>query len=562
MRAMKRKLSLIVIILYLTSVLAGCGLGQSLYPFEHNIDGGIGSIEQDDDEPEIPAPKRGGELIIPIPVPDTFNPLLTRSRDMINFFGLIFEGLFEYDENMRPQPCLVESWEVDEEGKLWRFHLRKDIKFHDGSILTGEDVVFTFIALQQGNLNSFFQKGIVGNDNIQKVEVDLFDIYTINVHLLTPANNILDIMTFPVLPKEIYQSDAYMLQKKEDTGLIPVGTGPYRVDEVMMDDGYIRLVRNSEWWGKQPYIDSILAKIYRDEMQVRQAFRNGEVDLLDITSAITNPYLLDDSTRNYRYLTRNYEFLAFNLNHSILGDVNIRKAIAYALQRKDIIFRVYLNNAEAVDVPIPSDSWLYDGNTRIYDFEQEKAIKLLEEAGWTDSDGDGIREKDFDSKTVELKFTIMTNAENSIRKDVVELIAQQLQEIGIGVQSRIVPWEEFETSLMDGNFEIVLTGYYLDIFPDLDFIFHSKFIGDGLNNFIRNRDEELDMLLDEAAGIYQYDRLPESYSRIQKRIVEQLPVISLYFQTAYLMTSNRVYGVEAPRELNIYRNIEDWYLHP
>ena len=158
MRAMKRKLSLIVIILYLTSVLAGCGLGQSLYPFEHNIDGGIGSIEQDDDEPEIPAPKRGGELIIPIPVPDTFNPLLTRSRDMINFFGLIFEGLFEYDENMRPQPCLVESWEVDEEGKLWRFHLRKDIKFHDGSILTGEDVVFTFIALQQGNLNSFFRK--------------------------------------------------------------------------------------------------------------------------------------------------------------------------------------------------------------------------------------------------------------------------------------------------------------------------------------------------------------------------------------------------------------------
>ena len=156
----------------------------------------------------------------------------------------------------------------------------------------------------------------------------------------------------------------------------------------------------------------------------------------------------------------------------------------------------------------------------------------------------------------------MTNAENSIRKDVVELIAQQLQEIGIGVQSRIVPWEEFETSLMDGNFEIVLNRLLSRYFPRFGFYIYSKFIGDGLNNFIRNRDEELDMLLDEAAGIYQYDRLPESCSRIQKRICGTASCYQPLFQTAYLMTSNRVYGVEAPRELNIYRNIEDWYLHP
>ncbi|MGI6188803.1 MAG: peptide ABC transporter substrate-binding protein [Clostridiales bacterium] len=559
MRTAIRKCALTVLMLYLISVLAGCGLGNLPDLLEHNLDR---DTESEDEQKEKPVPVRGGELIIPIPVPDTLNPLLTRSRDMINFFGLIYEGLFEYDQNMKPRPCLVESWEVEEEGRLWRFHLRKGVKFHDGSLLTGEDVVFSFIVLQQGNLDSFFQKGLASNDNIQKIEVDLFDVHTVNVYLETPINNMPDIMTFPILPKKIYQSDVYMMERKDDMNFIPIGTGPYRVSEMLLEDGQIKLERNNDWWGKRPYIYSILARVYQDEMQIKQAFRSGEVDLIDITSAVTDPYSLDDDTKNYRYLTRSYECLAFNLEHPILGDIAVRKAIAYALNRKDIIFKVYLNNAEATDVPIPSDSWLYDGASRIYDFEREKAIKLLDEAGWIDLNDDGIRDKIIDSDTVELKFTILTNEDNSMRKDVAELIAQQLRQVGIAVQSMTVPWEEFETILLDGDFDAVLTGYYLDMFPDFQFMFHSKAIGNGLNNFIRYRDEELDRLIDEAAVLYDHDRLAESYSRIQRRLVDQLPLISLYFQTASLLTNNRVHGVEAPRELNIFRNIEEWYLQP
>jgi peptide/nickel transport system substrate-binding protein len=559
MRTAIRKCALTVLMLYLISVLAGCGLGNLPDLLEHNLDR---DTESEDEQKEKPVPVRGGELIIPIPVPDTLNPLLTRSRDMINFFGLIYEGLFEYDQNMKPRPCLVESWEVEEEGRLWRFHLRKGVKFHDGSLLTGEDVVFSFIVLQQGNLDSFFQKGLASNDNIQKIEVDLFDVHTVNVYLETPINNMPDIMTFPILPKKIYQSDVYMMERKDDMNFIPIGTGPYRVSEMLLEDGQIKLERNNDWWGKRPYIYSILARVCQDEMQIKQAFRSGEVDLIDITSAVTDPYSLDDDTKNYRYLTRSYECLAFNLEHPILGDIAVRKAIAYALNRKDIIFKVYLNNAEATDVPIPSDSWLYDGASRIYDFEREKAIKLLDEAGWIDLNDDGIRDKIIDSDTVELKFTILTNEDNSMRKDVAELIAQQLRQVGIAVQSMTVPWEEFETILLDGDFDAVLTGYYLDMFPDFQFMFHSKAIGNGLNNFIRYRDEELDRLIDEAAVLYDHDRLAESYSRIQRRLVDQLPLISLYFQTASLLTNNRVHGVEAPRELNIFRNIEEWYLQP
>lgn len=599
---MEKGLALILLVIYILTLTA-CEIVDAPHIVEQDVE--MGEAERREAQP--PLPKKGGELRVPIPPPDTLNPLLTKSRDMINFLGLIFEGLFEYDENMKPRPCLAESWDVEDDGKLWRFHLRKNVRFHDGRPLTGEDVVFTFLALQRGRLESFYEKGIVGNANIQKIETDPFDPYTVNVYLSHPVNNMLDIMTFPVLPKWVYQSDEFMLQHKQDMNFLPIGTGPYKIDEggIQREKGgnelrQIRLVRNEEYWGKQPYIDTILARIYHDEMQVRQAFHDREIDLMDITTTIINPYPRGEDVRVHRYLTRNYEFLAFNMGHPVLADVNVRKAIAYALDRKDIIFKVYLNNAEAVDVPIPSDSWLYDSNYRIYDYDPDKAIELLEQAGWmlekpdesrnnepleaenaweqseegqalqreatesgwaqSQQEGNWVRYKIMGSQKVELRFSILTNAENILRKDAVEIISEQLKRVGIAVEIEVLPWEELTERLKKGQFEAVLTGYYLDIFPDLRFMFHSGQIGNGLNNFMRYRNEELDKLLDEAALTYEDTKLIELYSRIQKHLVDQLPVVSLYFQSASLVTSNRVYGVKSPGELNIYRNIEEWYL--
>lgn len=602
---MRKGITLICLILYILTLTA-CQIIEVPNIVEQDIE--MDEVERE--EAGTPEPRKGGELVIPIPPPDTLNPLLTQSRDMINFFGLIFEGLFEYDENMKPQPCLAESWDVEDDGKLWRFHLRKNVVFHDGRTLTGDDVVFTFLALQGGRLGSFYQESIVNNASIQKVETDPFDPYTVNVYLSQPINNMLDIMTFPVLPKQVYQSDEFMLQHQQDMSLLPVGTGPYKVEGegIELDetgDGIkqIRLVRNERYWGNQPYIDSILARVYDDEMKVRQAFYDREIDLINVMPTVINPYPREEDAKVHRYLTRNYEFLAFNMNHPVLGDVNVRRAIAYALDRKDIIFKVYLNNAETVDVPIPSDSWLYDSSYRIYDYDPDRAIELLEQAGWMlgkadaqdeqeqieegqvegieneqstegelleeDDEGaseqnqqedDWIRYKIIGDQKVELRFSILTNSENMLRKDALEVIAQQLKQVGIAVDIEVLPWEELTERLKSGHFEAVLTGYYLGVFPELTFMFHSKEVGNGLNNFIRYHSDELDKLLDEAAMAYNGAKLKEFYSRIQKYLVEQLPVVSLYFQTASVITSNRVCGVKAPRELNIYRDIEQWYL--
>ena len=137
------------------------------------------------------------------------------------------------------------------------------------------------------------------------------------------------------------------------------------------------------------YIDSINGKLYDSVDEAFNAFYNNEIDLIDTTAVYANTRLYRNSANHIKYNTSDIEMLVFNNNNNLFYDKSVRKAIAYGIDRKDIISKVYLNNAETVDVPIPSNSWLYDSSYRIYDYDEKRA-KALKEAGWNDNDGDGI----------------------------------------------------------------------------------------------------------------------------------------------------------------------------
>jgi peptide/nickel transport system substrate-binding protein len=509
-----------------------------------------------------PSPQMGGELKVPLMAPDSFNPLLTQSRDILNFLNLIFEHPLVLDEKSRPAPSLVEKWEVSEDGRTWTFHVRKDVKWQNGQAMTGEDILFTFQALQSGKLGSLYEKDLAGNVNIVEAGLRNNDPYTFFVRLAEPSSEVLDIMTFPVLSKNVYQSPEFMQKEKGNFSMTPIGTGPYQVDLSQPYNGTsMKLVRNEDWWNGKPYIDSILARVCQTNEEARAALGKGEIDLVDTMAVYANNYSDLDKITGYKYLTENYEFLALNCNNPLFADKNVRKAIAYAIDRTDIISRVYLNNAETVDVPMPSNSWLYDSAYRIYDYDEKRAAKLLKEAGWTDSDGDGVLDKIVEGEKQDLAFTILTNSDNDFRRDVAELISKHLSLVGFRVQTEAVSWEQLQSENMQKHkFDAILTGYYLDYVPDLRFAFHSSQIGKGKNNFYRYQNPELDSLLDTAATAYKEKDKKKAYQKIQEHLVGELPVISLYFRTGSLLVNNRVHGVDKVRELNLYNNIKDWYL--
>lgn len=536
----------------LTGFISGCGLAR--IPEAHLTESIEDNIENTH-EPVEPRPVYGGELNVPLTSLDSFNPLLTKSRDVLNFLGLIYESAITYDKDLKPAPSLVTGWEVSPDGRLWVFDVRKGVKWHNGQDLTGDDILFTLHALQSETLESFFS---ISSEDIKIVESGLRggDPYTFYIRLEEPTYRILDYLTFPVLPQNIYASAEFMMEYKEDLTMLPMGSGPYRVDQTHNFDGdTIKLIRNESWWNGTPYIDSINGKLYDSVDEAFNAFYNNEIDLIDTTAVYANTRLYRNSANHIKYNTSDIEMLVFNNNNNLFYDKSVRKAIAYGIDRKDIISKVYLNNAETVDVPIPSNSWLYDSSYRIYDYDEKRAKKLLKEAGWNDNDGDGILDVKQGDTSVDLSFTILTNSDNSWRVDAAELIAEQLTEIGFKVQVEALPWEVlYEERIATGDFDAILIGYSLDPMLNLSSLFHAE--------WIKYSSPQLDVLLERAADAYTEDDRLNAYQEIQKYLTEEMPVISLYFKTGSLLVDSRINGIEHVGELRIFKDIKNWFIIP
>lgn len=550
-------------------LLVACDLSQ---PAEPSPSGNDQNIDNTNKEVK---PHEGGQLRIPVQGLESWNPLIAKTTDSVNFLSLIYEGLVGYDSDLKKIPKLASDWQVSEDGRLWTFNIRKDAKWHDGTSITAEDVIFTYNILKEGVLNSVYQYNIFDNDNILEIGLKNNDKYSLFVRLAEPSSKLLDIFTFPVISKDYYESVENIIKIQKDLTKAPLGTGPYKVAEEYFseDQESIILVRNEDWWGRRPYIDKIIGKIYANKEEARKAFIQGELDLVDTMIVYVNNKSVEEDTKLYRFMTNYYEFLGLNSESELIKDPKIRKALAYAIDRREIISKVYLNNAQTVDVPIPSNHWLYDNAYRLYDYDIDRAKRLLKEAGWQDLDGDGILDKTVDNQKIELKIKLVSNSGNDLRRDVLSLIKSHLELVGFKVETQIADMETIAKDLLATNqFDALLTGYYLDNALDLSFAFHSREIVeiddiedldeiDSIpNNFIKYRNSELDSLLDLASHSYDLNELSAVYQNIQDHMTRELPIISLYFRTGSLLVNPKLYGIDKPSQLSLYRNIEEWFI--
>lgn len=536
----------LLILLTVITILTGC----MIRPIE------LGPIKQSpivtEPKNESTIPISGGELLVAISSNiDNLNPLNAKTAEIASFMSLIFEGLVCYDDNGRLQPNLADSWKVDADGMTWTFHIRKGIKWQTiHSELAASDVIFTLDLLKTDKIQPYYKKNFANIESYQEV-----DPYTITLKTKKSFNGILDFMTIPILSKEYY------IDKIDNPLAIPVGTGPYQVTEFDKMK-QMNLVINKNWWKKQPYIQKINAKIYPDNDVALKSYEAKQTDLV-LTSALTSSrYKETNDTKVYEYMTQNYDLLIPNINHTFFQDNNVRKAIAYAIDRKEIVTKVYLNHAVPVDVPIPSDSWLYEQKLKTYDYNLEQSKILFAQSGWKDSNGDGILEKSINGNKIDAAFTLVTNddAENPTRKEAAKLIKQQLLKVGVRVDIIALNWDVFLKVLDERKFDMALTGYFLDRIPDLSFAFHSGNAIAGKKNYGLYINNNMDMLLQNIQQEIKPDLLRSKYVELQKMIIDDLPCISLYFRTNSLIARNKINGIIAHRELEQFHNIEQWYI--
>jgi ABC-type transport system substrate-binding protein len=259
------------------------------------------------------------------------------------------------------------------------------------------------------------------------------------------------------------------------------------------------------------------------------------------------------------YLTGYYDCLVPNVSTGLFSDVRIRQAVAYALDKRDIISTALLGHAVATDYPVLPDSFLAGEGASIYEYNLQKATSLLEEAGWKDRDEDGIAESVDGSNISELSVQLLVPAEEDdpYRRDVAVNIATQLADCGINVTVDEVDPTVYVNRLQSGQFQIALCSFYLDVNPDISFMVGT----DGAKNHGGFSDTTLDGLLQDCKTALKEETMRDAYIAMESRFIETVPQISLYYRTNTLIYKTAINISTELFDMNIFPTIPSWYMY-
>ena len=490
-------------------------------------------------------PAAGGEIKMYIPTnADLTDPLSVNTEEMMNFFSLVYESLITINNDGRLIPELAENWTSDDGGKTWTVNLRTGVIWHKvEKTFTANDVTATFERLKALGEDSYYHYAVQDVESIEAI-----DNTTLRVVMKESGYAFLYAMTFPIMMNG--EPSAY-----------PLGTGPYYYDGYIGDS--MQLTANGGWWKQRPYIDKFIF-IERDSTDSALAsYIAGQLDMVPTSAATAGKYRQDGITNVQDVMTQNVEIMLVNGNSKPLDDVRVRQALAYALDRSKIISNIYMNRAQACDVPIAPDSWIYDSKSKLYDYNTVRALELLAEAGWTDSNNDGRLEKNGMTLT-EMSLKILVNdSTDSTRRNAAAAIAEQLDDLGIAVEIVTAPFSvaedknEYTDKLAAGEYDIALVG--INIGRDGDM--RDMMARDGKANYGNYYDAELYQLACAMMDAGDEASYSSAASKFQLAFAERLPFIPLYFRLGSIVYDAEIKGMTDVRGPDIMRNVDKWYIY-
>lgn len=463
------------------------------------------------------------------------NPVQCTDWNLVSVNQLVFEPVVDLDENLKPIPMLANNWE--KRNQYWRFNLREGIQFHNGVEMTAYDVVQSWQAIKEAGASNPYYSRVS-----RIVAMQATDILTLTVEATDASYLALYAMTFPVMQFSTIGDE------------MPRGTGPYWYIQ-MNGDGVVRLEANPLWWREPPLLNSILLKPFADSAAAIEAIQTNQITMFSTKSpkAALCRKLADLVSRDYVTLT--YEMLVPTVTStSMMGDLRMRQAVMYAIDRTMLASNAYLDMAVCSEVPIPPSSWLYESQSAIYYYSPERALQLMNELGWYDLNGDGRLNKVQGVRLLEPTLTLWTYNEstNSIRENAANMIAGYLRDVGINVTVSVKSKEAVRKGIRERSCDLALIGLNLSEVPDIS----AMFMTGGSMNFSRYTSTEMDSLFQRIGVTSDPDRFKQAYGTVQMRIVEQLPILGLLFRTGTVLSSHSIAGLNATRCYDAYSGFE------
>lgn len=496
-----------------------------------------------------------GDAYVTGSIADAVNliPFLATDSASHSITGLVFNGLTKVDKNLNIIGDAAWKWDISEDGKVLTFFLKQNVKWHDGAPLTAKDVKFTFEAILDP------KNGCPYAASYEDIEsIDILDDYTVRFKYSKPYAPALSKLGIEIVPEHLLKGQDLRTSAFKRN---PVGCGPY-IFKKWKTDQYLILESNSEYFEHRPYIDKYVTRVIPDQAVQFLELITGGIDTMGLTPYQffyrTNIERFKAGYNKYTYLSRGYTYIGYNLKDPLFEDKRVRQALSYAVDKDEIIKGVLLGLGEPCTGPFFRETPYYSKKAEGYEYDRKKALQLLREAGWSDTNGDGI----LDKNGVPFKFKLITNQGNKDREDIATIIQREWKGLGIDVEIQIIAWASFINEFIDKkNFQAVILGWTLPLDPDCYNVWHSASSKEGGLNFISYRNEEVDRLTEEGRRTFDNDKRIEIYNRIHEIIADDAPYTFLYFPHARDAISKRFKGIE-PAPAGIGYNFIDWYVDP
>ena len=433
---------------------------------------------------------------------------------------LIFDALLNRDDHLNVTPGLAERWEIPDP-LTYIFHLRHDIKFHDGRPLTSRDVKWTFDSLLQGKIRTTRAAAYRYVDHVEAP-----DDYTVIFRLKEPFSTLLWNLSAGAMGIVPYGS-------LDEVTEHPIGSGPFRFVSAEPDKEVI-VERNDNYWGDKAHVPRVRFAVVPDTTTRALELRNGSADIA--SNALTSDMIVALEKESNLEVQRTpgtvLSYLAFNLRDPILRDVRVRHALAYAIDRRPMIHYLWRDFAQSAASILPPQSWAYDADVPNYGYAPEKARQILDSAGYPPVNG------------VRFHLAMKTSTEESTRL-MVAVMQQQLRDVGIVLDIRTFEFATFLADVTSGAYQMYsLRWIGSNEDPDIfEYAFHSdKFPPHGANrSFYVN--PRLDVLINQGRSETGLGRRKAIYDEVQNILATDLPYINLWFLDNVLVHTKRVRNV-------------------
>jgi peptide/nickel transport system substrate-binding protein len=554
---MKKSLVLfLALVMVFSMALTGCG-GSASTPSDTQTPTATTDTETSEDTSgglnvdDNPALARGNVLTVSTTSLDgKFNPAMADNVYDNWVVSLVFEGLITNDEKGNPIPAAATSWDISEDKLVYTFHLEEGMTFHDGEPVTAQDVAFTYYTMADPDYDGprgYAVADIAGVEAYQNKETDtidgikVIDDATISFEIVAPNVQKIWDFGYGIMPEHIYKYDNWEAFKATMNN--PVGSGIMKFDEFKVGE-YVRLSANDDYFKGRAAVNGVIIKLQPIETATA-ALAAGDVDLVNPPANLENYDIMTSTgiTNVQEFTGNGYNYIGFNLRSPKLSDKRVRQALAYGLNREVFIENQWEGFASVCNAPISPVSWAYPDPSLLndYAYDPEKAKALLDEAGWIDTDGDGIRDKDG------VKLTLLWTAYNDVDwpMNLIAMAKENWKEIGVELEAELMEFNAVAEKVFDNqDFELWNMGWSLAIDPDPTGIFDkaSDVLG-GYNagGYYNERAEEI-----FKEGILEYDQAARAKLYQEWAIIanDELPYLFNAYRNEIWGVNDRVKGME------------------